>query len=75
MLERPKSLTELVVDSLRREIVEGAVAPDESLSEVAVAKRLGVSRTPVREAFARLELEGLVYTIPQKGTFVFFPDR
>lgn len=70
-IERPKSLTELVSDALRREIVEGELQLGEALSEVKIAKRLDVSRTPVREAFARLDLEGLVRTEPQRGTFVF----
>jgi DNA-binding GntR family transcriptional regulator len=70
-IERPKSLTELVCQSLRQEIVSGDLAPGEALSEVRIARRLAVSRTPVREAFARLELEGLVRTEPQRGTFVF----
>lgn len=70
-IERPRSLTELVSDALRREIVEGALELGEMLSESRIARRLEVSRTPVREAFARLEREGLVRTEPQRGTFVF----
>ncbi len=70
-IERPKSLTELVCQALRQDIVLGDLAPGEALSEVKIAQRLAVSRTPVREAFARLELEGLVRTEPQRGTFVF----
>lgn len=70
-IERPRSLTELVCDALRREIVEGELEPGQMLSETRVAARLAVSRTPVREAFARLEREGLMRTEPQRGTFVF----
>ncbi len=70
-IERPKSLTGLVTDALRQEIVAGDLAPGAALSEVKIATRLEVSRTPVREAFQRLELEGLVHTEPQRGTFVF----
>lgn len=70
-IKRPKSLTELATNMLRSEIVEGILKMGATLSEVGTARRLGVSRTPVREAFARLDLEGLVRTEPQRGTFVF----
>ena len=69
--ERPRSLTNLVADHLREEIVTGALDFGAALSEAAIADRLSVSRTPVREAFARLEIEGLVRSEPQRGTFVF----
>ncbi|WMY72594.1 GntR family transcriptional regulator [Buttiauxella selenatireducens] len=74
-LERPKSLTTLTCDVLRKEILNGALEMGEALSEVTTAKRLGVSRTPVREAFFQLGIEGLVKTEPQRGTFVFRLDR
>ena len=70
-IERPKSLTELVAAELREEIVNGALEMGSALSEAGIARRLEVSRTPVREAFMRLEIEGLVRTEPQRGTFVF----
>jgi len=70
-LERPKSLTELVTESLREWIVSGKLDLGEHLSEVRVAADLGVSRTPVREAMNRLEMEGLLNVEPQRGTFVF----
>ncbi len=70
-IERPKSLTGLVTDALREEIVSGDLEPGTALSEAKIAARLEVSRTPVREAFQRLELEGLVRTEPQRGTYVF----
>src|SRR5690606_4835503 len=70
-IERPRSLTELVADALRREIVEGELQLGAALSEARIAQRLEVSRTPVREAFTRLEREGLLRTEPQRGTFVF----
>lgn len=69
--DRPKSLTELVVQVLRRWIVEGDLELGEALSEAKIAERLEVSRTPVREAFARLEIEGLVFASPQRSTRVF----
>lgn len=72
---RPPSLANLVANQLRQEIVDGKLGFGEALSEVTIAKRLEVSRTPVREAFARLELEGLVHSAPQRGTFVFSVTR
>ena len=73
--ERPKSLAEVVTARLRREIVEGEFELGQALSESKIAARYQVSRTPVREAFAMLGLEGLVRTEPQYGTFVFTMDR
>lgn len=73
--ERPRSLAEVVTARLRREIVEGEFDLGQALSESKIAARYGVSRTPVREAFACLGLEGLVRTEPQQGTFVFTIDR
>lgn len=70
-IERSKSLTELVTHILRHSIIEGELELGEALSESKIASRLEVSRTPVREAFARLEIEGLVFAEPQKNTRVF----
>ena len=57
-------LREVVFEALRDAIVHGEFEPGERLLEVALAKRLGVSRTPVREAIRMLELEGLVVMVP-----------
>ena len=73
--EKPVSLAEVVTSRLRREIVDGEFEFGQALSESKIAARYGVSRTPVREAFARLDLEGLVRTEPQHGTFVLTMDR
>lgn len=65
------SLSEgVVVPALREAIVEGVLAAGSRLSEVQVAKQLNVSRTPMREAFAQLEREGLVNIVPRVGAFV-----
>ncbi|GAB2893657.1 hypothetical protein GCM10027093_31430 [Paraburkholderia jirisanensis] len=65
------SLSEgVVVPALREAIVEGVLAPGSRLSEVQVARQLNVSRTPMREAFAQLEREGLVTVLPRIGAFV-----
>lgn len=63
-------LREVVFEALRDAIVHGEFEPGERLLEVALAKRLGVSRTPVREAIRMLELEGLVVMVPRKGAEV-----
>ncbi len=68
---RPKSLTELVTENLRERIVAGDFELGEQLSEARIAKDLQVSRTPVREAINRLEMEGLLVVEPQRGSFVF----
>jgi DNA-binding GntR family transcriptional regulator len=59
-LDRPVALGDKVYQALRRLIAEGAMSPGQALPEVAVAAQLGVSRTPVREALARLASEGFV---------------
>ena len=69
--KRPKSLTELVTEALRDRIVAGDFDLGSQLSEARIAALLQVSRTPVREAFNRLEIEGLLHVAPQRGTFVF----
>ena len=73
-IERPKSLTEIAADRLRDDIVSGRIAMGSALSEGALADSLGISRTPIREALMRLQTEGLVKVMPQKGTFVFTVD-
>ena len=70
-LDRPKSLTDLAVERIRAAIVEGDLAFGEQLSEVALALKLGISKTPVREALLRLKMDGLVHIQPQRGTYVF----
>lgn len=63
-------LRDVVFNTLRQAIISGEFAPGERLMEIALADRLGVSRTPVREAIRKLELEGLVVMIPRKGAEV-----
>ena len=64
------SLGSRAYQELKRIILEGRVAPGEKLNEGDLAKALGISRTPVREAINRLEKEGLVEIFPQRGAFV-----
>lgn len=70
-LERPQLLTELACERLRTAIVDGELKLGEQVSEAQLAQRLGVSKTPVREALLQLKGEGLVEIHPQRGTFVF----
>jgi len=70
-IERPKSLTEIVTETLRDWVIGGELELGSHLSEARIAKTLKVSRTPVREAINRLEIEGLLTVEPQRGTFVF----
>lgn len=63
-------LRDVVFNTLRQAILKGELAPGERLMEIQLADRLGVSRTPIREAIRKLELEGLVLMIPRKGAEV-----
>jgi len=70
ILDNYKPLRELVFETLREAIINGVLKPGERLMEVQLAEELGVSRTPVREAIRKLELEGFVVMIPRKGAYV-----
>lgn len=63
-------LRDVVFNTLRQAILRGDLKPGERLMEIALANKLGVSRTPVREAIRKLELEGLVLMIPRRGAEV-----
>ena len=63
-------LRDVVFNTLRQAILRGELKPGERLMEIQLANKLGVSRTPVREAIRKLELEGLVLMIPRKGAEV-----
>jgi len=63
-------LRDVVFNTLRQAILKGELTPGERLMEIQLAERLGVSRTPIREAIRKLELEGLVLMIPRKGAEV-----
>jgi DNA-binding GntR family transcriptional regulator len=64
------SLRGRVFQRLRNDILSGKYQENEELKEVAIGEEMGVSRTPVREAFRQLELEGLIQIIPNKGAYV-----
>ena len=63
-------LRDVVFNTLRQAILTGDLKPGERLMEIHLANRLGVSRTPIREAIRKLELEGLVIMIPRRGAEV-----
>lgn len=66
----PVTIREQVTSILRRKIVNGELVPDQQLSERLISQTLQISTTPVKEAFRTLQSEGLIYTIPRKGSFV-----
>ena len=63
-------LRDVVFKTLRKGILTGELKPGERLMEIHLANRLGVSRTPIREAIRKLELEGLVTMVPRRGAEV-----
>ncbi len=69
-VESYKPLRDLVFDYTKEAIMSGKYKPGERLMEVQLASKLGVSRTPVREALRKLEMEGLVVMVPRKGVYV-----
>ncbi len=60
---------------LRRRILLGELAPGERLREIALSEELGMSRTPIREAFHTLAAEGLVELLPNRSVIVSVPDK
>lgn len=69
-LDSYQPLREVVCESLRDAIRKGILKPGERIMEIKLAEELGVSRTPVREAIRKLELEGYVVMMPRRGTYV-----
>ncbi|MEX2238595.1 MAG: GntR family transcriptional regulator [Dehalococcoidia bacterium] len=74
--QRSRSKAEAVWETLRAEILSGRVAEGTHLRQDELAAHWGVSSTPVREAFRRLEAEGLVELLPHRGVRVCpLPER
>ncbi|HWQ56332.1 MAG TPA: GntR family transcriptional regulator [Bryobacteraceae bacterium] len=65
-----KPLNQIVFERLHGDILRGALRPGDPLRQEDITERLGVSRTPVREAIRRLQAEGLVTSSPRKGAVV-----
>lgn len=63
-------LSEVVLRVVREAIVDGSLAPGEAINQVELARQLGTSRAPLREALRQLEKEGLVSHVPYRGTIV-----
>jgi len=69
-LDSYRPLRDVVFDCLREAIISGTLRPGERLMEIQLAEEMGVSRTPVREAIRKLELEGLVVIAARRGAYV-----
>lgn len=69
-MPRPTTLRELALRYLRDRIVSGALAPGARLSDLLLAREMGISRTPVREAIQQLAADGLAEIIPHAGALV-----
>lgn len=75
-IEQPLQLPKLAYEALRDSILSGHLAPGHIVNEMALAKELGISRTPVREALLELSCEGLVEILPRKGIRIkYFTER
>jgi DNA-binding GntR family transcriptional regulator len=68
-LQDHPSLQEKVYDHLKQAILAGEIQPGERLLETRLAKSLGVSRIPVREAIRKLERDGLIVAFPRRGVY------
>ncbi len=69
-LDSYRPLRDVVVDNIRQAIIGGQFPAGMRLMELQLAEEMGVSRTPVREAIRKMELEGLVVMIPRRGAYV-----
>lgn len=69
-LKKHQTLREQIVSSLRESIIQGELSPGQKLTEPELAEKLGISRTPIREAFRQLESEGFLTVIPRRGAVV-----
>lgn len=69
-LSKPESLAKMARDALLDSILSGHLVHDEIYNEMSLAKDLGISRTPVREALLELSVQGLIRFIPRKGVVI-----
>lgn len=70
MAEPKQPLSDVISAALKKDILSGVLKPGQRLMEIQYAEKLGVSRTPFREAIRKLELEGLVTVLPRRGAHV-----
>lgn len=73
--KKKQPLSDTICEALRRDILSGKLKPGQRLMEIHYAEQLGVSRTPLREAMRKLELEGLVTIVPRRGAHVTVISR
>ena len=69
-IERPKSLSRMVAEEIKVAILNGVLKPGDKLVDTELTQPLGGSRTPLREAFRELAVEGYITVIPHKGSYV-----
>jgi DNA-binding GntR family transcriptional regulator len=69
-IDEPKLLSEDIAESIKTAIIKGKFKPGEKIPEGELAESMGISRTPLREAFRKLENEGFIQIIPRKGAVV-----
>jgi DNA-binding GntR family transcriptional regulator len=74
-LEDHLSLSDRILNIIEKAILNGSIKPGERLIETELARNLGISKSPVREALKRLEGEGIVQLLPRKGYYVRDIDR
>ncbi len=73
-IQRPEALNDIMLSRLRADIVSGTFAFGERLSEDKLSKLYGVTKAPVRSALLKLQAEGLLKILPQRGAFVMDPS-
>ena len=69
-IDEPKLLSEDIAESIKTAIIKGKFKPGEKIPEGELAESMGISRTPLREAFRKLQNEGFIQIIPRKGAVV-----
>ena len=72
-IQRPEALNDIMLSRLRADIISGTFAFGERLSEDKLSKLYGVTKAPVRSAVLKLQVEGLLRIVPQRGAFVMDP--
>jgi DNA-binding GntR family transcriptional regulator len=70
VIKDSKTIRRRIYEYLREQLLNGEIPPRQHLTEAKIANEIGTSRTPVREAFHSLELEGLIESIPRVGYVV-----
>jgi DNA-binding GntR family transcriptional regulator len=69
-LEGRSTLRESVLERVRQAIIQGSFPPGTEINQAQIARQLGISRGPVREAFGQLEQDGLIRNLPYRGFYV-----